>query len=99
VQVAGLSRAAPAAGAWHHFVAVIDRGSNTIRASLDGNDQGFMPVGSATLAADAVIRSVEALSLGALGAEHASNASVDALRVYPRALGASEIAILAESRR
>lgn len=99
VQVAGLSRAAPAAGAWHHFVAVIDRGSNTIRASLDGNDQGFTPVGSATLAADAVIRSVEALSLGALGAEHASNASVDALRVYPRALGASEIAILAESRR
>ncbi|MBL8684618.1 MAG: hypothetical protein JNK05_35915 [Myxococcales bacterium] len=99
VQAAGLSRAAPTTGAWHHFVAVIDRGSNTLRAALDGSDQGFAPLGTSTLAADATIRSAEALSLGASGAERPSNASIDALRIYPRALSAAEIATLAASRR
>ncbi len=99
VRAAGLTHAAPSANAWHHFVAVIDRSSNTIRASLDGSDQGFSPVGSATLATDATIRSAEALSLGAIGAEAASGGSVDALRLYPRALTAAEVATLAASRR
>lgn len=92
-----LSHAAPTPLAWHHFVAVIDRSANTIRASLDGSDQGFTLSGS--LPAGSVVTSREALSVGAAGDETASQASIDALRLYPRPLVAADIASLASSRR
>jgi hypothetical protein len=91
------------AGRWHHFVGVIDRDAQVLRAWLDGDASGFRDA-SNPAAATADVTALGPIDpstptyVGGAGGHPALTGSIDALRVYRRAVTAAEIALLGAGR-
>lgn len=103
--VAELARPFTEVNGWHHFVGVIDRDAQVIRAYFDGDASGFSDVANAASNAVDITAfgpiddaNPTPTCVGACRPSMAFRGSMDALRLYRRAVTPAEIAMLRAGR-
>jgi predicted ribosomally synthesized peptide with SipW-like signal peptide len=79
-------------GTWHHIAGVFDPDDSAYRLYLDGTE-----VDSATTTATAVDGSSAPLTIGGLEDQYSLDGALDDVRIYARALSASEVQSLYDS--